>query len=109
MAYLDVHGCVMCVEPDAVEVGPLRGSNLSESERLGMPPNWAWLEHGPIAYETRSDLRATDGSIVPRGTKGLARRNDRWLIIDCADGRLVQLDGACWCVPVPEAPLYRVA
>jgi len=109
MPYVDSHGCVIRVEPEAVESGPLRDSDLSEGERLNMPPNWAWLQHGPTAYETRSDLRALDGTIVPRGTKTLARRDERWLTLDCDDGRVVKLDGALWCVPISDVPLYRVA
>lgn len=109
MAYVDHEGCVIRVAPEQVEQGPLRGSDLTESERLAMPPNWAWLEHGPIAYETRSDLRATDGSIVTRGSSCMARRDHQWLVLDCDDGRTIMLEGRRYAVPVPAAPLYRVA
>lgn len=109
MAYVDQQGCVISCDRDEVEQGPLRQSDLTESERLAMPPNWAWLMHGPIQYETRSDLRARDGSIVSRGTPCMARREEKWLYLECDDGRVVMLDGRLFAVPVPEAPLYRVA
>ena len=109
VAYIDSHGCVIQVDSSEVEQGPLRSSDLTESERAFMPPHWAWLPHGPIPYTTRSDLRAQDGSIVSRGTETLARRTDRWVVLDCLDGRMVQLDGVHFVLPVPEAPTMRVA
>jgi hypothetical protein len=107
MAYMDEQGCVIAVEAAEVEVGPLREGDLSEGERVNMPPEWAWIPHGPIAYTLRSDLRAKDGSIVPRGTSTLARRNDGWLVLECIDGRMIQLDGGRFCLPIPEVPRYR--
>lgn len=109
MAYVDYQGCVITVERAEVEQGPLRESDLSENERLNMPPNWAWLEHGPIAYQTRSDLRARDGSIVARGTPCMAQREGQWLYLHCDDGRVVMLDGRRYAAPSAEAPLYRLA
>lgn len=108
-AFIDVHGSVIVVDPSDVEVGPLRPSDLSESERTHMPPHWAWLNHDALPYETRSDHRAQDGRIVSRGTATLTERSDRWLIMHLLDGRTVQLVGERYCIPIPEAPLYRVA
>lgn len=106
---LDSHGSVIVVEPDEVESGPLRPSDLTDIERHNMPPHWAWLPHGPVPYELRSDLRTTEGQIVSRGTPCLVERNEKWLLLYVSEGRVIQLLGTHYCVPIPNVPLYRVA
>lgn len=81
--------------------GPLR---RGLAQHATFPP-WAYLDHGPIDYVTRSDHRAEDGTLVSAGTPGKAERRDGMIIHIFGDGRRVVSDGRSWVLDVEDLPL----
>lgn len=90
-----------------VELGPLRPSDATPEEAGRLLPGWAYGDHEPLPYVTRTDHRTVMGRIVSRGRAMLAERH--YGIVTLTDpndlGCVIELSGLHWCVPVEGAPI----
>lgn len=92
------------------ELGPMRPCQLTEDERMRLPPPWAYKDHDELLYVTTSDHRSVEGRIVPVGTRCLASRKNgvvQLRVVESSPEHVVVLDGSRWVVAAEGAPVIH--
>jgi hypothetical protein len=87
----------------AVEQGPLRHVKPT----FHVWPFWAYRDHTPFPYVSRSDHRAESGEIISLGAACLAERRKGQIILAFDSGLVAILDGAEWALegaPIIDCP-----
>ncbi len=91
-----------------LEYGPLRHVKPD----FHVWPSWAYVDHAPFPYKTRSDHRSTTGRIVSLGTPCRVARRQGQIIMTFPGRPLgsVILDGKEWSVDgAPTLDLSQLA